>query len=325
MVLACCTCNSTTPAERHPADRGAASPRASAVSAAQPPQPPGLASAPASSADVQLPARLTLLTYNVLASRVFAELRTAELLRILERSDADIIALQEVDQWFLDQLGFAPWLARYNVTRRGTQLVAPGGQLLMSRLPVESQRVQVLVGQQRRTALVAQVRIGNRRMAVATAHMESFLQDGATRTQQLADIFELLKLADDAVFMGDMNFGDGEEPETSHVDPNYVDMWLALRNGDAGYTWNIEDNPLARIGAFVGEPSRRLDRVLLRSTVWRPASVRSIGAQPAGRQQLTRALRRQIEMPERSSHAVGEPIIDVFPSDHYGLVAEIAR
>ena len=43
-----------------------------------------------------LPRSIRILTYNVLADRVHVEQRVPPMLALLERSNADIIALQEV-------------------------------------------------------------------------------------------------------------------------------------------------------------------------------------------------------------------------------------
>ena len=72
----------------------------------------------------------------------------------------------------------------------------------------------------------------------------------------------------------------------------------ALHGERPGYTWNIEESEMARKGSFVGEPSRRLDRILVRLAGYRPKSATIVGDSPArGREK------------------------NIFPSDHFGLVA----
>lgn len=294
------------------------------------PPAPSIPTVPTASASVTAPALswkggepLVVLTYNVLATPLFEKLRTKALLDVLQTSDAHIIALQEVDGWFLRALVAAPWVAeRYHVSSRGGQPFAPGGQLILSRFPIEDLDVVVMPGRQRRTLMIAHITVGGRRMAVATTHMESFLDDGPVRAQQLDGVFSLLGRAPDAIFLGDFNFGDGEQPETKHLDPAYVDLWTQLRPGDPGFTWNMADNPMARIGAFVGEGDRRLDRVLVRSAVWRGKSVTMVGHHSAGKRSLTPEQRTMIEMPDRRGPPKTEDI-EVFPSDHYGLKAEL--
>jgi hypothetical protein len=59
---------------------------------------------------------------------------------------------------------------------------------------------------------------------------------------------------------------------------------------------------MAKKGSFPGEKSRRLDRIFLRSTVWKGKDIRIIGDQPI--------------TPGKK---------DLFPSDHFGLVATVKR
>jgi endonuclease/exonuclease/phosphatase family metal-dependent hydrolase len=264
---------------------------------------------------------LTLLTYNVLATPIYAKLRTGAVLDILERSQADVIALQEVAPWMLGDIVGASWARGYHLVTQGGRAVAPGGQLILTRHPIVEHRVDVLPGRQRRIVLLVVVEIDGRRLGVATSHMESFLEDGPIRAMQLRAMFPMLEGVDDAVLLGDMNFGDGEEPETSTLDPRYRDAWLALKAGDPGMTWRNDDNPIAGFGAFVGEPNRRLDRILLRSEHWEPASIRIIGNHPAGKRDISMADWRRIAVPQATPPRDLPRSIDVFPSDHYGLVA----
>ncbi len=57
---------------------------------------------------------------------------------------------------------------------------------------------------------------------------------------------------------------------------------------------------MARKGAFPKEPSRRLDRILLRSSIWKAEGIRILGDAPVS--------------PETP---------DVFPSDHFGLACTL--
>jgi len=47
------------------------------------------------------------------------------------------------------------------------------------------------------------------------------------------------------------------------------------------------------------------------------------GNRSAGSRKLTQADRAMIEMPDRQRDKKNEPMIEVFPSDHYGLLAEL--
>ena len=253
------------------------------------------------------PSHLRLLSYNVLADPVAVEQRIPALLRTIAAAQPDVLALQEVAPWFLAWLEGAKWFAGFELARIAGDVARPNGQVIASRLPIRTSRFVALPGDQARTLLISELELDARaRVVVATTHMESFLEDGSIRAAQLDRIFaELAPAGRDpsvaaTVFAGDLNFGDGEQPETAHLDPGFVDAWTHLRPGEPGFTWDIEASEMARRGSFVGEPSRRLDRILIRSREWAPRSIAIVGDRPVepGRREL-------------------------FPSDHFGLLAEL--
>lgn len=249
------------------------------------------------------PTRLRVLTYNVLADPVAVEQRIPRLLEILREANADVLLLQEVAGWFVEILEREGWLTDYRAATIDGRLALPNGQMILSRFPISRSRSRRLPGKQGRTVLISTIALAaGDELVFATTHMESFLEDGPTRAEQLDDIFaELAGETAPTLFGGDLNFGEGEQPDTEHLDPAFVDLWTVLRPGDPGFTWNIERSPMAAAGSFVGEPSRRLDRMLLRGAGWVPKSIEIIG--------------------DRS--ITGDPWL--FPSDHFGLVAELTR
>ncbi len=245
---------------------------------------------------------LILVTYNVLASPRRANARIPALLRILKATEADIIALQEVTPWFLRILLTQPWIQRYHVTPTGPGGVAPGGLMILSVFPITRTLVASLPGRQGRKGLLADLQVDGKTLAVLTCHLESTLTDGKTRATQLENLFPLLQHAPDAVLLGDLNFGDKAQPETKKLPKAYRDLWTALRKDAPGYTWDNERSAMAKKGAYTGEQSRRLDRILWRSAKWRPHTVRIIGTRPV---------------------APHKP--NLFPSDHFGLMGILQR
>ena len=242
--------------------------------------------------------KLRVLTYNVLADPTFHEhLRVPALLDILEASGADVIALQEVAPWFIDSLRRRPWTKSYHFSRHGGEVVAPGGDLILSRYPIRSSRYVELPSEQRRGVLWSEIELGAEVLAVATVHLESPLEDGPLRRKQLERVFEILADYPRAILLGDFNFGDGEA-EGAAIPSLYSDPWRGLNPDAPGYTWDMERSQMAREGAFAGEQSRRLDRILVRWPGSEPRKATIIGNRPVA-------------------------VPGVFPSDHFGLVAEV--
>ncbi|HVE41995.1 MAG TPA: endonuclease/exonuclease/phosphatase family protein [Planctomycetota bacterium] len=242
---------------------------------------------------------LTVVTYNVLGDPVELKKRVPALMKLLQDANADVIALQEVVPWFSTALAKEEWARVYQMPKIKPE--DAGGQWILSRVAIEKAAVHKLPGPQGRTVLVVTLKLGGRRLDVATTHLESPLQDGPVRAKQIDAILPRLRDAEDALFLGDFNFGDAEAEEKK-LDAAYVDLWKSLKPGDSGMTWNIEASDMAKKGSFPGEKSRRLDRILLRSSVWKPKEIRIIGDQPIN--------------PGKK---------DLFPSDHFGLLGVLAR
>lgn len=245
---------------------------------------------------------LRILTYNVLADPDLADARVPRLLEILRDANADILVLQEVAPWFAERLLKQEWTRDYHRPSKDGRTLIAHEYLVLARFPVLSFDPAPLPGKQRRVYFAVRLELPTGPTDIATCHLESLLEDGPIRAQQLDLFFQRLAGPQDAFFGGDFNFGDGEQPDTAHLSPEFQDAWLLLHPRDPGYTWNIEKSRMARAGSFVGERSRRLDRILFRSKHWRPASARILGDEPV--------------TPKNTR---------VFPSDHFALLVEFHR
>ncbi len=223
---------------------------------------------------------IKLLTYNVLRDPTDLDRRLTALMKLLGESCADVMALQEVWPGFFRRLSREPWLSGYHQLEQKGKPAAPGGLHVLSKFPIERVVFHHLPSRQARGVVVVHLRAHGRRLAVGTIWLESPLEDGPARVKQLGEVWPLLEGADDAVLMGDFNFGDGERPETASLDKRFVDLWMALRPGEPGYTWKIEKSEMARRGSFPGGESRRIDRILIRSKLWQPRDIQIIGDHP---------------------------------------------
>lgn len=246
----------------------------------------------------QQPSELRIVTYNVLADPVHVETRVPELFRILRDARADIIILQEFAPWMAQKLLQEPWVADYHRPLRDNKTVIAHEYLVLSKYPVVDFFTKPLPGKQHRVFFLVTLEIAGVKTAITTCHLESLLEDGPMRAKQLDIYFEQLAAFDEAFFAGDFNFGDGEKPDNEHLSPSFRDAWREIHPQNPGYTWDIEKSRFARRESFPGEESRRLDRILFKSSRWQPVSAAIIGDQPLD------GKRRNI-----------------FPSDHFGLLA----
>ena len=83
------------------------------------------------------------------------------------------------------------------------------------------------------------------------------------------------------------------------------DVWLKLRPGQDGYTYNGRDNAMLN-----NNFKNRLDRVLCKLSAWQPESVEMVGTAAIPGASYIKTTKRK-----------GDVRMPVLPSDHYGLLA----
>jgi poly(A) polymerase len=249
---------------------------------------------------------LQVVTYNVLfdlymPEKLYSERRAAECRALLATQDADIVALQEVTPGFWAALLAESWVReRYCVSDDPVAAgLVPYGQALLSRWPLALE-VHSFSAQKR--LVLGRMRLNGRTAAVAAVHLTSNYKMDAEdrRSEQLGVLTERLGRGDidDAIALGDLNFGDGDEnPQLAAA--GLVDVWQAVHPHHPGFTFDPVANPLAAIMSKTGRASR-LDRILVRSPGQRlaPIDVALIGARP---------------------FAPGPDGAGQFVSDHFGL------
>jgi len=267
---------------------------------------------------------LTLNCWNI--SAPYFERR--ELIRAGIRAlDPDVIGLQEIivrrdgfDQGaeLLGDLGYAiAFGAAFRWSEEGSYLPhdAAGdafGNLVASRWPIERAAVHALPGAEsgeRRSAVATHVATPHGRLAFLTTHFNWKFHHGHVRERQA---LELARLAREwtreaelpCVVTGDLN----AEPDAAEIrfltglqslggrSAYFQDAWRVAGGGGPGHTWDNANT----YAALAFEPSRRIDYVL-------------VG--------LPDALGRGVV--ESARVVLCEPRDGVFPSDHFGLLAEV--
>ncbi|OKI28764.1 poly(A) polymerase [Streptomyces sp. CB03911] len=231
--------------------------------------------------------RLRLLTWNTLwdrydGDRIDTARRRPLLLAALERADADVIALQEVEAPLLALLMRAPWV------REGWTLgtdpaaddVEDSGLLLLSRLPVREAGYHRLGPHKAVAAVTVQSATGP--LVIAATHLTSdHTEDGAVRREaELARIAEGLARVDgDLALLGDFNDG-SDGPAGPAAVLGLRDTWTEVHGpGDRTPTFAPVANPLAAVSSLSGRASR-LDRILLRPGRPHPVSAALLGDTP---------------------------------------------
>ena len=232
------------------------------------------------------------------------------------RVDADVIALQEV--WSVADESCAGQIAAalgHQAVFAGTLDMAPGirfGNAVVSRWPIRQHEWRPLTTGDKldegRVALRADIDGPRGIVQVFSTHLNWRFDHSGVRQAQVRDlaafVAESRPRTYPPVVCGDFN----AEPHSDEVEMLtgqrelavdglvLTDVWRAMHPTEAGFTWSNE-NPFA---AAAMEWDRRIDYVLVGwpkpGGAGQPVSAELIGTKPTG---------------------------DLWPSDHYGLVADL--
>jgi len=257
---------------------------------------------------------LTLNCWNV--SEPFDE-RMALVCAGIRALDPDLVGLQEIvvrgdgfDQGaaILDGLGYHRAFGPAFEWGEGDAF----GNLVTSRWPIVRSAVHVLPGSEgdeRRSVCAALVDAPGGPVAFAATHFNWKPKDGPVRERQAlaaaAFVEEWAHAARrPAVLVGDLN-AEPDSPEILYLAglaplagrrARFRDAWRVAGGGEPGHTWDNRN----RFAAYGAEPDRRIDYVLV-GDAGDPAAARIEGARLA----------------------LDEPRGNVFPSDHFAVVADV--
>ena len=265
--------------------------------------------------------RLRVLTLNIWNRQGPWEARLPLIQRELATLEPDLVGLQEVLHHDSEPVDQALEIARgaglsYHVAFASAWHIGGGlqfGNAVLSRFPIVDARSFPLPGEpgeETRGLLYASCDAPCGRVPVFVTHLDWQLNRGWIRERQVASIVEKVReLAPvgegfPPILMGDFNAeADSDEIRwlrgyTSRLGKNvyFADCFAAAGDGTPGFTYERSN----RFAARAREPNRRIDYVFVRGPD------RQLRGEP-----LTARL------------ACTVPTGEVFPSDHYGVYAEI--
>lgn len=241
---------------------------------------------------------LRVATFNVWFDSFENELRREAVLSILEREEPDVIALEEVTQPFLDALLATPWIrSHYAVSRTRLELALRYDVVMLSRLTGQF-TAHTLTSNMGRKLHAVELETTDGLVTVAGIHLESMREMTPTRLTQIDECLPLLCRAATAIWLGDFNAGPLSE-EDLRIRAAFRDAWDELLS-EPGYTRDTTQN--AMLARLKDDRHQRIDRIFVKSEAFEPRSIRMLGTEP-----------------------IDGTSGQVFPSDHFGLVAELAR
>lgn len=242
---------------------------------------------------------LRVATFNVWFDVFEQDVRRQAVLEILESESPDVIALEEVTQPFLDALLANPWIREhYAISRVELEPTARYDVVMLSKLPVARFTAHTLTSKMGRMLHTVELATTDGVVTVGGIHLESMREMTPTRLVQIDECVPVLCSAPTAIWLGDFNAAPASE-EDLRIRASFRDTWEELVAAP-GYTRDTTRN--AMLAKVKDDRHQRIDRVFFKSKAFAPTSIRMLGTEPiAGTE--------------------GQ----VFPSDHFGLVADLCR
>ena len=294
---------------------------------------------------------LSLLCWNIWFDRFAYDIRMAMIMQTIADKRPDVICLQEVLPKFVPVLLKQPWATEYDVSDNGTGTsVDPYGVLVLTRKTLKARfNFYELPTKMERQLLTAEIVYNGAIVLIATVHLES-RNSQRIREKQLRICQEVFRKYPTVIFCGDFNFcsysnfsGEGELENNclAEILPLYQDVWPTLHSDEKGYTHLSTTNPSLKT---------RYDRIVYQSLegVFQVTAISiegTLNAAEAGVQPTRTATEKELEsaaapvvvdpyatppkpnlplsrLPRKDDE--GFSILDlqqVYPSDHYGLLA----
>jgi tyrosyl-DNA phosphodiesterase 2 len=243
--------------------------------------------------------QLRVATFNVWFDPFESQRRCQAVLSLLEAEAPDVIALEEVTPAFLATVLATPWVRAHYAS---SCIRLPENErywvVMLSRLPVARFTAHTLTSDMGRRLHMLELRTTRGSLAVAGIHLESMRERTATRLRQIDECIPILSQADCAIWVGDFNAAPSSD-EDERILCAFRDAWSELSDAP-GFTRDTTRN--AMLAKVKDDRHQRIDRIFWRGDGFRPAHIRLLGTAPL-------------------EDCAGQ----VFPSDHFGLIAELAR
>ncbi|WP_409344157.1 endonuclease/exonuclease/phosphatase family protein [Paenibacillus sp. MBLB4367] len=187
-----------------------------------------------------------VMTYNIHHGRgMDGKVSLERIAEEIRNSDADIVALQEVDRYlprsgFRDQVG---WLSRklgMHAAYAPSMNMGPiqYGNALLSRYPIAAKRVVYLPGKlERRSLLIAELFIGGQKVTVANTHL-GVLRAEWTKQMPILQA-ELERMDKPSILLGDFNMVTGNK-YMKQMKPRFTKISLRTKMPTLSYGGEID-------------------------------------------------------------------------------------
>ena len=300
---------------------------------------------------------ISLVTWNVWFDSLERTARYNHIFQTIQSIKPDIVCLQEVTPYFVEQLKLWPEILKFYSfsDQLDSASIIPYGVAVLCRKSLSPEfKFVALPTNMYRKLLITDFQIDKQMFTIGTVHLES-LNNQKMREEQLVICSQQLNSRPFSLLCGDFNFcsyRNFDENSSSRLDnsclaeilPEYIDIWPELKGpSNLGYTFDTINN-----GMLCGHPFERMryDRIIYRSATscsdsasselsWRPVHVELLGVDPISSSESsaggtnnastgTPDAKMKVVLPQQPSKRTGDKgsaIIPIYPSDHFGLFA----
>ena len=216
----------------------------------------------------------------------------------LERYHPDVLCLQEVFELTL------PEKIKKKFSFQNVSASYEAGLVIMTRFPKFSEQVLSYESispseQQNRQAILVGLKIKSKEIIIANTHLAWKTEDEPVRYRQVQELLQTIPIKGYPVLLaGDFNDTIGSKPVEEIKKAGYVDLCSISHPGERKITWDNQ-NPFIRTHS-VKFPDRQIDFLFLHKQLLRTITVKTC--------------KIAFNRPNQNG---------IYPSDHYGVFAEI--
>lgn len=278
---------------------------------------------------------ISVVTWNVWFGEFTMEKRYDEILSICKSLSADVICFQEVTTAFVGKIREHSLADHYDISDYYLDGSTLGsyGVLTMSRRELNANfQWHDLPTEMDRKLLTATFNTPAGPLVVGNIHLES-LNTASTRAAQLQQSNDILNHTPNALLCGDFNFDSEknfrpgsslENDVLSRLLPTYEDAWLELHTLSTGKTYDTEMNHML----LKKNERMRYDRIMVRKDNNQHPhlvlkNITLLGTAPLGYNLPISSKRNKLRLESTPAGMEREDTRPVFPSDHFGLHAEL--
>ena len=218
----------------------------------------------------------------------------------LQRIKADIVCLQEVfDTNLKDKI-------KTTCNFSYSHECHPAGLVILSTLPIEKKetyRYKTISPNETNDRRVIFTKVRSRALLlwIGNTHLSWKEADAETRFEQVNELLGCAKkLGGEIILTGDFNCTPDSKPIRKLKAASFIDIFEKLHPNENGFTWDNDRNPFLKTHSVLF-PNRRIDLMLANKHFLRNSQ------------------------PKTCELAFTQSTNAIFPSDHFGLLAEFSQ